>query len=92
MATPCQQPSLSQHDLRFLLCLPVPGSPSLGFARTWLPFLLLWGLPPQQTIDLGSLETMLGMQGVGSEHNSEVGHIRGHKKPLEKTQRSVRDT
>lgn len=52
----------------------------------------MWGLPPQQTIDLGSLETMLGMQGVGSEHNSEVGHIRGHKKPLEKTQRSVRDT
>lgn len=52
----------------------------------------MWGLPPQQTIDLGSLETMLGMQGVGSEHNSEVEHIRGHKKPLEKTQRSVRDT
>ena len=72
MATPCQQPfGLSPRDLRFLLRLPVPGSPRLGFARTCLPFLLLWGLPPQQTIELGSLETMPGMQGVGSECNSE---------------------
>lgn len=92
MATPCRQPlGLSPRDLRFLLRLPVPGSPSLGFGQMWLLFLLLWGLPPQQTIELGSLETS-GMQGVGSERNSEVGHIQGHKKPLGKTQRSIRGT